>query len=69
MTIANQHKPIPCPNCGTAMNHHADKLVYLCAEALTPGDGELLEEFYRCPHCGTGTSRPANFPNEDESQF
>ena len=42
---------IACPNCGAPMNHHADKLVYLDA------DGEALEKFYQCPHCGASLMR------------
>ena len=35
------------------MNRHAEKLVY------DSDPGGVLEEFYRCPACGAGGSRPA----------
>jgi len=57
--MANQ--PIPCPICGSPMNHHADKLVY---QDERQDIDELLEEFHRCPTCGTGVSRTAIFPGE-----
>ena len=48
---------LPCPVCGTPMNHHADKLLYaLDAADLT---GEMVEELHRCPACGAGASRLA----------
>jgi len=48
-----------CPDCGATMNHHADKLIYESASA-EPGVAfcGLIEEFYRCPACGAGASRP-----------
>ncbi len=51
------HKMI-CPRCREEMNHHADKLVY--SDALQAGpNGEYIEEFHACPHCGVGASRQA----------
>jgi len=48
------HKMI-CPRCREEMNHHADKLVY--SDALQAGsNGEYIEEFHTCPHCGVGAS-------------
>jgi len=49
-----------CPDCGATMNHHADKLLYesAFAEPDVPFSG-LIEEFYQCPRCGAGASRPA----------
>lgn len=48
---------LPCPVCGTPMNHHADKLLYaLDSASLTE---EIVEELHRCPACGAGTSRLA----------
>jgi ribosomal protein S27AE len=48
-----------CPECGATMNHHGDKLIY---ESASTEPGVLLsgsiEEFYQCPNCGAGTSRP-----------
>jgi ribosomal protein S27AE len=49
----SQSNPIPCPECGTPMNHHADKLVYVSESKLQ----EVIEEFHRCPACGAGASR------------
>ena len=49
----NQSNPIHCPECGTPMNRHADKLVYVNEGKLE----EVIEEFHRCPACGAGVSR------------
>ena len=52
-----------CPNCGTKMNHHSDKLV--CAngleqpDAIDPTFGAIVEQFYSCPKCGGSASRHA----------
>jgi ribosomal protein S27AE len=52
-----------CPDCGEAMNHHADKVDYAAAldnpAALDPVYGGLLEEVFTCPHCGMAATRPA----------
>jgi predicted RNA-binding Zn-ribbon protein involved in translation (DUF1610 family) len=47
-----------CPNCGHAMNHHADKLL----DGIEPeGDAaSQLIEAYSCPHCGTNANRMVN---------
>jgi len=45
-----------CPECGTEMNHHADKLIY--EGNLRPDLGGVIQELYRCPACGAGASRP-----------
>jgi len=51
---------IPCPVCGTPMNHHADKMVYACEDGGPLNSaGEVLEEFHRCPTCGAGIARRA----------
>ena len=52
---------LTCPNCGTEMNHQADKLVQPVTheEAATIGsalDG-LLERVFACPSCGWIDSR------------
>jgi ribosomal protein S27AE len=49
---------ISCPVCGTAMNHHADKLIYI-SESATGDTGELIEELHQCPTCGAAASLPA----------
>ncbi len=50
-----------CPQCGAAMNRHAQKLAYVDSTAeLQPVDraGEgLLEEIHACPGCGNVESR------------
>jgi ribosomal protein S27AE len=50
-----------CPDCGTQMNHHANKIV--CgASGERPGPsnlsaGEYLQELHSCPKCGANASR------------
>jgi predicted RNA-binding Zn-ribbon protein involved in translation (DUF1610 family) len=54
-----------CPQCGIAMNHHCDKLVYASDSqttlqvnfALLSG---LIDEFHSCPQCGNTASRHAS---------
>ncbi len=53
--MSTLHQTISCPVCGAPMNHHAEKLVY--GSDVGDGNSELLEQFYRCPHCGAGESR------------
>jgi predicted RNA-binding Zn-ribbon protein involved in translation (DUF1610 family) len=45
-----------CPNCGYALNHHANKLP---SDAVEPNadTGSPLIEAYSCPHCGMNASR------------
>jgi ribosomal protein S27AE len=45
-----------CPQCGVAMNHHADKLIY-ADESPRSDLGASLAEFHTCPNCGHGESR------------
>jgi ribosomal protein S27AE len=50
-----------CPGCGSAMNHHGDKLVYVDSGEETKSTesrlGEVLEEFHACSRCGAVASR------------
>jgi hypothetical protein len=40
---------VPCPNCGSTMTHHADKMV----AAASSGDGEVaIAAALGCPGCG-----------------
>jgi len=52
-----------CPNCGAAMNHHAEKLLHATGrvdEAFVDAVlGGIVEELHTCPACGTGASRRA----------
>ena len=51
----SDEKRMVCAECGVAMNHHADKLVYGDAD-----DGELggfVEEAHSCPSCGKTETR------------
>ena len=54
-------KPMICPECGVAMNHHAEKLVDPRdaheAARLDPALGGIIEEMHACPQCGSGQSR------------
>ncbi len=46
---------LSCPECGKAMNCHAEKVDYGAAlanpEAMDPAFGGVLEEFHCCPTC------------------
>jgi predicted RNA-binding Zn-ribbon protein involved in translation (DUF1610 family) len=54
-------QPLRCPQCGTMMNRHAEKVVH----PDTPGDlalvdaalGGVLEETHACPGCGNVEAR------------
>jgi len=52
-----------CPECGVAMNHHAEKLVYPLDPhdvlAADPALGGIVDELHTCPGCGSGASRRA----------
>ena len=51
-----------CPDCGTEMNHHANKLDYTAAagghtvEEAEPGG--VVVEAHACPDCGRTETRP-----------
>lgn len=47
-----------CPGCGATMNHHADKLIYQSEFAETDAFFGVIEQFFQCPRCGAGASRP-----------
>lgn len=57
----NVADPLICSRCGSAMNHHADKLVDpASAEDAAQADpvlGGIIEEVHQCPGCGTSASR------------
>jgi len=50
-----------CPDCGVAMNHHAEKLLDPRnaheAARTDPALGGIIEEMHTCPQCGIGQSR------------
>ena len=49
-----------CPNCGVAMNHHGDKVLYEEAGAVGGHDSPLggtVFEFHSCPQCGGTATR------------
>jgi predicted RNA-binding Zn-ribbon protein involved in translation (DUF1610 family) len=48
-----------CPNCGHAMNHHADKLLLDGIEPDSASGSQVIEA-YSCPHCGTNASGTVN---------
>ena len=45
-----------CPQCGIAMNCHAEKIDYMAAlsdpEAVDPDLDGVVEEVHTCPGCG-----------------
>ena len=58
---ARQRAPMPCPNCGTTMTHHADKVV----AGGTTGEGDVaIAAALGCSGCGsqqtTLTAAPAS---------
>ena len=61
--MAEKKAKMVCPECGVAMNHHADKLVDPTSPAeaakMDAALGGLVEETHTCPECGKGASRPA----------
>ena len=51
-------KRMVCADCGVAMNHHADKLVYEGAGGEAVGElGGVVEEAHACPACGKTVTR------------
>ena len=40
-----------CPECGSAMNQHASKVVMASPEIADEG-GDLILAVFSCPHCG-----------------
>ncbi|MGE5275680.1 MAG: hypothetical protein ACM3SU_01685 [Acidobacteriota bacterium] len=59
-----ERKKIPCPQCGTPMNFHAEKVDYGALLASTPPDprwGGVLAQFHTCPNpkCRFILERPA----------
>lgn len=58
--MAEREKLI-CPNCGVAMNLHAEKIDYTRppdkGEEFDEGLGGRIEEFHTCPACGLTQAR------------
>lgn len=56
-------EPMICPDCGIAMNYHADKIDYTAAlsdpGAIDPDFGGIVEEAHTCPRCGRTETSPA----------
>jgi NAD(P)H-dependent FMN reductase len=59
-------EPLPCPVCGNAMNHHADKPVEPRSEEeagrVDPATGGLTLAAHTCPACGHAEARLAGAP-------
>jgi ribosomal protein S27AE len=55
--------PMICPDCGVAMNHHADKVEKETdaheSSAFDRELGGVIEEIHTCPKCGKSHSRRA----------
>lgn len=45
-----------CPNCGHAMNHHADKLFLEAFDSDNDNSSQLVEA-YSCPYCGANSAK------------
>jgi predicted RNA-binding Zn-ribbon protein involved in translation (DUF1610 family) len=58
-----QANPLRCPQCGIAMNFHAEKLDSLTGlsepDAVDPDLGGVVEEIHTCPGCGQVETRRA----------
>jgi len=50
--IAPETTPMRCANCGSDMNHHADKVI-----SRDPLDEESILEIHTCPKCGQTDTR------------
>ena len=50
-----------CPNCGGAMNHHANKIDQIATArdqgAIDLELGGVVKEIHSCPKCGESASR------------
>ena len=61
--MAENNSKMTCPECGDAMNHHADKLLDPVgpsdADHVDPALGGVIEEAHCCPSCGAVASRIA----------
>ncbi|MBV9924229.1 MAG: hypothetical protein JOZ96_04245 [Acidobacteria bacterium] len=57
-----ENEPLNCPDCGTQMNHHADKPDRGAAAADDSPDAAEdfpVIEAHSCPACGRTATRPA----------
>jgi predicted RNA-binding Zn-ribbon protein involved in translation (DUF1610 family) len=58
-----ERKPVPCPQCGAAINRHAEKVDYTAGlaepRAVDPDLGGILLAVHQCPDCGTVEARRA----------
>lgn len=52
-------KKIPCPNCGTATNHHASMPHPEAASRSGMEAADFVMEIHTCPACGTIVDRSA----------
>ena len=54
-------KKMICSECGSEMNHHAEKIDYAAAfadpRAMDPHFGGVVEEVHTCPGCGNTATR------------
>ncbi|MET0649402.1 MAG: hypothetical protein ABW208_22560 [Pyrinomonadaceae bacterium] len=48
-----------CPDCGSEMNHHADKIDYDAAPESEAEAAEVVIEAHTCPDCGRTATRTA----------
>jgi len=59
----NTAKKMKCPECGSEMNHHADKIDYSSTavpDAINVDLGEIVTEIHTCPECGRVAARIAS---------
>jgi len=59
-----EREKMVCPDCGVAMNLHAEKVDYsaepAAGEGGDDGSGGRLTEFHTCPACGRTHARHAD---------
>ena len=57
-------KKMKCPECGSELNHHADKIDYSTAtarpDAIDVELGGVINEIHTCPECGRVAARIAS---------
>jgi hypothetical protein len=49
---------VKCLNCGAAINHHADKILFAVDTPVEQANTDgILQELHSCPACGGAATR------------